>query len=370
MKKVETVTFHLANNYGAVLQAYALQKVISQKYNTEILNYDNKFISNNYKAFKQASKNPIKTVYHFAKDICNYNKEIKRIRLFDNFRNNYLKMSNHFTNDENPQYPTADVYIVGSDQVWNPFLTNGVDNVYLLDKLENTKKISYAASSGDIKYIDENKEEFFTKFNAFDYVSVREEKLKNYLIKNGRKNVDVVLDPTLLLTKEMWEEFAGKERIEKDKYVFVYSVNNANKLFIKFVNKFAKEKGLKIVFFDKNDIKNCYKYSKKSYYSTGPVEFVNLLFYADYVITTSFHGTALSCILNKNFFAVLSTFPDRLDTLLEILNLKDRIIYNMCDYEKALSNVIDWRKVNNLLKIARDKSLAWLNNSIECDKNE
>jgi hypothetical protein len=370
MKKVETVTFHLANNYGAVLQAYALQKIISQRYDTEILNYDNKFISNNYKVFKPFSKNPIKTLYHLFKDICDYKKESVKSRLFDNFRNDYLEMSNYFEKKDNPIFPKAAAYIVGSDQVWNPFLTGGVDRIYLLDEIKDTRKISYAASSGNLKYIDNKKDEFFSKYNNFDRVSVREEKLKKYLEKNSEKKVDVVVDPTLLMSKEMWKDFAGAERIEKEKYIFVYSVNNSNELFVKFVNKFAKENNLKIVYFDKRDIMNKFKGRKKSYYETGPKEFVNLLYYSEYVITTSFHGTALSCILNKKFYVVLSTFPDRLDTILETLDLKSRVVNDMNDYDKILADKIDWKKSNKLLEKARIKSLKWLFDSIECDKNE
>lgn len=370
MKKIEIVTFHLANNYGAVLQAYALQSILDKKYNAEILNYDNKFISNNYKVFKSVNVNPIKTIYHFANDIINYKKESTKVKLFNEFRKNKFKLSPYFDNYNNAIIPIADVYIVGSDQVWNPFLTNGIDKVYLLNCISGSKKISYAASSGNLEYIKNNKEEFFDKLKSFDFISVREEKLKRYIIENGVEPVDVVLDPTLLLTKNMWINFLDKERIEKEKYIFVYSVNNSNKLFINFVNKFANEKKIKIVYFDKHDLNNNYKCDKKSYYSTGPKEFVNLLYYSDYVITTSFHGTALACIFNKNFYVVLSTFQDRLTTILNTLKLNNRIITNMSEYECAINDNIDWQKVNLLLDIARNKSLNWLYNSIESGKNE
>lgn len=370
MKTVKTVTFHLANNYGALLQAYALQKVLQKKYNTEILNYDNTFISNNYKVFKPISKNPIKTIYHLFKDIYNYNKETKKVAAFDKFRKKLI-LSDYFSDKDKIVLPGADAYIVGSDQVWNPFLTNGVDSVYTLKNIKNSKKISYAASSGILKYIEQNSSEFLKNIQQFDFISVREKNLKEYLDKNIKdKEIKVVLDPTLLLNKNDWIKLCGDKRIENEKYIFVYSVNNANNLFYEFVNKLANDKNLKIVYFDKRDLKNNFKYKKKSYYSTGPSEFLNLLYNAEYVVTTSFHGTALSCLLNKKFFVILSTFPDRLTTLLNNLSLESQIVNKLDDYNNMINYQIEWIEVNKKLAREKESSLEWLFNSIERDLNE
>ena len=367
-KNIAIITWHTYNNYGGILQTFALRKklVLLGYENVDIINYPP-----HSRYFPMSERIKPKNAYEFLlKKKYNqiWGKSVKE--KFDNFRNDYLEMSDYFEKKDNPIFPQAAAYIVGSDQVWNPFLTGGVDRIYLLDEIKDTKKISYAASSGNLKYIDNKKDEFFSKYNNFDRVSVREEKLKKYLEKNSEKKVDVVVDPTLLMSKEMWRNFAGAERIEKEKYIFVYSVNNSNELFVNFVNKFAKEKNLKIIYFDKRDIMNKFKVRKKSYYETGPKEFVNLLYYSEYVITTSFHGTALSCVLNKKFYVVLSTFPDRLDTILETLDLKSRVVNDMKDYDKILADKIDWEKSNKLLEKARNKSLKWLFDSIECDKNE
>lgn len=370
MKKVKTVTFHLANNYGALLQAFALQQILQKKYDAEILNYDNTFISDNYRVFKPINKNPIKTIYHLFKDIINYNQEKKRVLAFDNFRKK-LYLSDYFSDKDEKKLPEVDAYIVGSDQVWNPFLTNGVDSIYTLKDVKKSKKISYAASSGNLKYIEQYKTEFLKNIQQFDAISVREKNLKEYLSKNLKgKTVSTVLDPTLLLSKNEWINLCKDKKIEKEKYIFVYSVNNANSLFYDFVNKLADDKNLKIVFFDKRDLKNHFKHKKKSYYSAGPSEFLNLLYNAEYVITTSFHGTALSCLLNKEFFVILSTFPDRLTTLLNALDLNSRIISNINDYNSVLQQRIQWENINQKLEQERRFSIKWLFNSIESDQDE
>ena len=214
MKKVKTVTFHLANNYGALLQAFALQQILQKKYDAEILNYDNTFISDNYRVFKPINKNPIKTIYHLFKDIINYNQEKKRVLAFDNFRKK-LYLSDYFSDKDEKKLPEADAYIVGSDQVWNPFLTNGVDSIYTLKDVKKSKKISYAASSGNLKYIEQYKTEFLKNIQQFDAISVREKNLKEYLSKNLKgKTVETVLDPTLLLSKNEWINLCKDKKIE------------------------------------------------------------------------------------------------------------------------------------------------------------
>ena len=122
--------------------------------------------------------------------------------------------------------------------------------------------------------------------------------------------------------------------------------------------------------FGKHDLRGKYECKKKSYYSAGPAEWLNLLFNAEYVVTTSFHGVALSSLLNKEMFVVLSTLPDRLTTLLNTLELNNRIINDKNKIDNLLNKKTEWDKVNKLIEQERKKSLNWLLNAIESDKNE
>ena len=367
MKKIITVTFHRANNYGAVLQAYALQKFLSKKYETEILDYDNKDISDVYRVFKKPSGSIKQTIRRFKKDILNYNKNSKRSKNFAEFRKKLMLTKKYSRIDDiKENCPAADVYITGSDQIWNHSITGGLDDIYFLNFGDSkSKRIAYGASCGTVDIVKKKEKEFIEKIENIDFLSTRENSFNEYIEDIAKRDVRVVVDPALLLTKKEWEELDITNRIIDEKYIFVYSVGNANEALYNMTNKLAQRTGYKIIYFDRDDSENNYKCEKVSGYKYGPVEFLNLLYNSEYVVTTSFHGLALSTIFNKNFFISLSTYPDRLLTLLELLDLKDRIITNNEKINDVINSDIDWNKVNEKIKQERQKSIDWLINSIE-----
>jgi len=371
--RIITVTFHLADNYGALLQAYALQKLLlSKKINTMILNYDNKNISGSYSLLKSDSKKPIKAIKNFLYNILFLSVNIKKKNNFNKFRKN-LQLTELFSDKKKVEniYKENDVFIVGSDQVWNPNWTGGVDEIYTLCfGNKKIKRLSYAASSGNVINVEKNINVFKERLNNFAFISVRENSLKEYLEKILNRPVEIALDPTMLLEKKDWIKIAGNKRIEKEKYIFTYEAGNPNQQYYDAVNKLAYLTGLKIVYFGKHDLRGKYECKKKSYYSAGPAEWLNLLFNAEYVVTTSFHGVALSSLLNKEMFVVLSTLPDRLTTLLNTLELNNRIINDKNKIDNLLNKKTEWDKVNKLIEQERKKSLNWLLNAIESDKNE
>lgn len=365
MKKVYTVTFHSANNYGAMLQAYALQKFLDSNYDTKILNYNNSYIASGYRVFRLPSKNLKKSVINFMKDVYNFPKEYPRCKKFNKFREK-LKFTNVINNKiEVENILDCDALVVGSDQVWNPVLTGGVDLVYFLDiDKPEVKKISYAASCGSIDILNKYSSDFSKYLSSFDHISVREKSLKESLIKDFKINAELVIDPTLLLTKKDWVSLIDKPILE-EKYIFAYSVGNANDKFYESLKFLSNKTGYKVVYFDKRDKKGLIVGNKKSFYSAGPVEFLNLLYNSEYVVTTSFHGVALSSILNKKMFICLSTYPDRLITLIDKLNISDFIVNDSCSLEKIFDLDINWEVVNTNLDIERNFSANWLISSIE-----
>ena len=362
MKKVYTITFQNADNYGAVLQAYALQKAISKKYKTEILNYDNKSISNSYKLFKR--KNTLKDqIIQTAKDLINFRTEFSRKKRFNAFRK-HLNLSQPITNNSfcaSDHYKDS-IYITGSDQVWNEDLTGGIDDLYFLNPVPKEQSISYAASVGSLDTI-KHENDFIKSMKQIKHLSVRERPLKEYLDKKlSSANIKVVLDPTLLLSKKDWESFAGDKRIIKEKYVFVYC-GEEPKHFYDIVNDIAKKEHLTIVYSWRRDKNHVFLSRKRSYANLGPKEFANLIRYAECVVTSSFHGTALSVIFNKRLYAVLNRSSNRLTTLLKQLSLDECIITNYEDYTNYKSP--DWDKANTLLKSKSEDSMNWLYDAIE-----
>ena len=366
MKRVYTVTFHTADNYGAVLQAYALQQILLKKYDTKILNYDCQPISSEYKLFKKSRGNFIKCGVQLLKDIVNIKKNYVRIKNFDKFRNNMLFTDKYSTKEQIiNNYPRADVYITGSDQIWNPVLTDGLDDVFMLNFGHNDfKKIAYAASAGSNETLKKCEDELISNIKSIDYISAREENLSNLLTDKLGKNIPMVLDPSLLLSKNEWLSIVPSNKIFSEKYIFVYCGREPD-YFYDIVNELAEETGYLVVYSGRRDREHYYHCRKKSYYEFGPAEFVSMIANAEYVVTASFHGTAFSIIFNKKLYAVLNKYSDRLRTLLDKLKLNDCIVENLDDFKRKRNRKIDWEVVNNILKNERDKSINWLYKSID-----
>lgn len=350
-----------------MLQAYALQKVLGKNYETQIIDYYASDVFDDYKLIKPFNKSFKK----FIVSIFRYPFYIRRYKNFENFRKK-LKLTKYYSDIDilKKDFPIADAYIVGSDQVWNPKITGGLDDAYFLNfGTSKIKRISYAASSGVGEMPAHLENEFKERLEKFSAISVREKKLKDYIEKVSNFKVSLVLDPVLLLTKSDWETEKNARKIIKQKFILVYSVDNSNELFYEVVNELASQTGYLIVFFDRVDKSKKIRYPKKSCYNCGPSEFITLLNDAEYVVTTSFHALAMSIIFNKNFFAILSTYPDRLVTLIETLDLQNRIVTDFEGVRDLINKDIDWKKTNEILEKMRENSLTWLYKSIEDKKN-
>lgn len=366
MKRIYTVTFHDANNYGAVIQAYALQKILSKKYDTKILDYKCSEISKSYKLFRKSNNGIKENLISFAKSILNLKKDYLRNKHFSSFKEKLMLSDTFYTSEDvKNNYPSADAYITGSDQVWNPTMTGGLDPVYTLDfGTGDFKKISYAASAGNNNSFADCQNVLIKCVKNFDKVSVRELPLKEFITSNITKDVELVLDPSLLIHREEWEDLCKQEKKLKNKYILVYCGDEPD-YFYDIVNELARKTGYLIIHFGRRDIKNKFKYKKKSFYECGPEMFVSLIKNAEYVVTASFHGTALATIFNKKMFIVLNKYSDRLKTLLDSVELSDRILYGFDDFERVFKNETNWNRTNDLLEKERQKSINWLINSIE-----
>ena len=189
------------------------------------------------------------------------------------------------------------MFVAGSDQIWNYNLTDS-DFYYFLDfPKKHLKKVSYAGSFGLSAIDEKHKEKIDTLLNDFDYLSVRENQASKIIKELSGKDVPVVCDPTLLLTKEDWENIATKKE-KKSGYIFVYTVFNSDRIW-EYAEELSKKTGLpvKTISYSKLHKRNaCYDYT------AGPDDWVSYMLNADYVITNSFHGVAFSVNFNKNFF--------------------------------------------------------------------
>lgn len=361
MKKIGIITYHCADNLGAVLQVYALQQKIKKLgLKSEIIDF-----------------RPLTLLYPFGlrrlKDVKTIGllrtiksiivlmikRKIKqRKALFKRFRDNYLVVSKqiYFSSEElNSNPPQYDYYITGSDQVWNPDFFIRMGNSYFLDfAYPNSIKISYAASI--TKKMDDSFNDMFKKnIDRFDFISIRESEHVDFLKKLTTKPITVALDPTLLLDKEDYSILIGENKIN-EKYILVYDLEYNEEL-VKLANKISEEKGYKVVSF--SDHKN-FKNGIKTFRYEGPSEFINYLDNAEFVLSTSFHGVAFSVIFKKIFYTIPhKTRGTRMVDLLNSIGLEDRIVYNFDDLE-SIKYEIDYSKSYELLNKRRKESSNFL----------
>lgn len=347
-KKIGIVTFHNANNYGAVLQNYALQKAICKSgYLPETIDFRTEIIENSYKLWPQMDKgiSMKKKVTGAIWRVFNLNKTYKRIRKFNLFRKNYLNLSDAIYQGTIDKYDFSsyEVIISGSDQVWNKDIIKYSFPIYTLG-FYNGYKAAYAASAGT-EQLDDCILDNVKKYN---YVTVRESSLQNFL---DEKNISssIVCDPVFLLDKIEWSRLCGNNNFKK-KYIFVYYLGGEREI-VRIAMYLSQITGYRIVhpgkFFPKN------RKLRSHLYEHGPIEFVNDIAHSEMTIVSSFHGVVFSLIFEKDFYAVLGEKRNRrLIDLLERLGLQDRVI---TDYEDFLSRKksikkIDYDKVNNKIE--------------------
>lgn len=365
--KIATITFHRAHNYGAVLQAYALQNyLILSGYDTEILDYSlneiqyqynliyTSYHPKKYRRLLSCIKNIIKLPLKIGK--------LKRYNKFNNFINKKLILSKKIRSYKklNSFSNKYDVIIVGSDQVWNPEVTKGINPYFFLDFGSSDKiRISYAASIGKSELTKEEKKDIRKKIKKFNSVSVRENDAAKILSESFDRSIAVVIDPTLLLTRKDYKKI--EEKVENlENYILVYTTEMSQKI-IDFAKKLSKYNNLKIVSLNRVNEKEW------EYFEASPGEFLTLIKNAKYVITNSFHGTCFSIIYEKDFIVIPHTTRGvRITELLDKSNLSDRIIKSNIDASlKIIYHKIDYKIVNESLKSHINFSKKFLNNSLK-----
>lgn len=365
--KIGILTFHNAHNYGAALQAYALKKYLIKKgFEVECINYINKNIEEGY-LFKR--KNNIKiggfrTTKKWIKrqiEISIGKKEYEcRWKKFDSFIYNYLTRKDKFYNKKDESLNKYDIIICGSDQIWNNNLTNGFDDLYFANIKTKAKKIAYAASIGKAKFNKEEEKKFLKLIKNFNYISVRELNLKEYIEKNSQLKVNVVVDPTLLLEKEDYEPIFLKNRIEKEKYLLQYTMFE-DKNIDEIAHAIAKENGLNIK--EIRYSKNILKKGTGQLLDVGVEEFLSYINNAEYVVTNSYHGTIFSLLFNKNFYAVKNKGGNvRIENLLDLLNLEKRYIEKKEETDNQ--SFIDYDNVERKLIELKKESKSFLDRAI------
>lgn len=354
-KTIGIVSFY-KDNYGAFLQAYSLQqKLKSLGFNAEMIDYDDFYDNailgiplNLFKRDKRAFLKRLIVEIIFYKAHSARRKVFKK-SVMEHISESLTKYNRQAQLFKNP--PVYDIYLSGSDQVLNPQLQPQSFDSRLLKFTKGTK-ITYAASAGDIGFIEGNTD-IIHELRSFKGVSVREDSLRDYLYENGINAIRHI-DPTLLLTKEDWEHVCKKPFEISEPYIFYYRVLPQKELEI-VAEKLSEELQMPIF---TGDGRATFKNQINRARTLSPMEWVGALMNADYVVTNSFHGSAFSINFQKKAYIKL---PPHGGARIEDLVNKTGT-HRLYDYTPIKNHEVKsiYSHADDYLSIERSRSLEYL----------
>lgn len=383
-KKVGILTFLNRPNHGAVLQAYALQKKVRDLgYDCDILDllafdHPSAAMPELYKALPSAknARSIRNRINHKMVEILNSIGEVlnsKNVRIkkerFEKFKQAYIAVSGQKYASVDDFYRNKmpyDIFITGSDQVWNPQAWRSSPEPYFLTfASKDTKKISYAPSFGVSDIPDEMKNNYKKWLANIDYLSVREEQGAEIIRQISGRSAEVVLDPTLLFDSEEWNKVSVDPQFKKP-YILLYVLIHSP-----FITKLAyylsRKTGYSIISIVRGNMREGLECKVKHLFDVGPSEFLGLFKNASFVLTSSFHGTAFSINYNKPFYSVLRKGVlnnNRVINILDKLNLKSRLISIGDDFPEEGKMSIDFSEAQVALEKERKRSLSFLANAL------
>ncbi|WP_203258694.1 polysaccharide pyruvyl transferase family protein [Hyunsoonleella ulvae] len=364
--KIKTITCHEVYNYGASLQEYALLKYLEELgHESKTIRYKPPYLSDHFKLWKVSNgffdKNIILRLIYLVLKFPSRVYNLKRKRAFDKFSKEHINSGSklyHSNEELKNDVPEADVYICGSDQIWNSFFQNGKDPAFYLDFVPANKlKISYAASFA-IDELEEDIKPFVKeKVSKIDFVSVRESSGVRILNNLDINDAIQVLDPVFLLSKEFWINTFNLEKSDLNyKYILIYDFDQNDeikRLALRLKNQYS----YKII-----TINEKVNYADKNFFLEGPIKFLSLIRHAEFVIANSFHAVAFSIIFKRKF--VIFNRSDKINTrmrdLLALLKVPHLLISKESDFDADLN----YSYASDELEKQIEKSKNFLSKSI------
>lgn len=349
--KVITVTTQKADNYGAVLQAYALQQTLFK------LGYDNEILDCSDNEKHSVSFNLLirRMALNFQNTIF-YSRYKKMSGRFSGFRNSLLKQTAPYNSIEEVQKnpPDADIYLTGSDQVFA--LGNQLVPIRFLDFGDSDKvRASYAASKGLFEKDEKSIEYLRRMLSRFNCISSREEQGTKYIENTLGFDCETHIDPVFLLDRDQWNKITPEARIKKP-YILCFRMLRHD-AFQPLVDKLKKETGWQVVSIQPRTDKKLK--ADKYLFDVTPQEFVQLIRDADAVVTTSFHATAFSVIFNKKFYSLIDYKPERAIALCTMFGLENRLVRKN-DTQFAGLEDINYSTFETVINEKRNDSFSYL----------
>ena len=362
MKTVGIITMHCVVNHGSALQTWATQEIIRRLgYAVKIINY--RYPNEIHPRHKKGLKRILQFFLHLVQGF----PQVRKRKLYEKFWKENFDLTKPYPHKrtimDNP--PRFDIYVAGSDQIWNPQHTNG-DGTYFLDFVpKGKKKISYASSFSCSSLSSEYEKEVSCWLQSFDAISVRE--------KNGVKIIDrflpgkavVTLDPTLLMTQKDYQPLIEKSAFRCDEpFILVYCLKymyNPYPYATQFIEEAARQTGLKVICVDFTALQRIHARSVYNFQDgLGPSEFLWLFANASMVITTSFHGTAFALNFGKSVYSIVKDEKfgdDRMKSILELCGVPERIVpmgTENVHFDTTINRVKVQERLNELRKSSMD----------------
>lgn len=354
--RIFIITIHSIHNFGSIFQALALQEYFKEHgQSVEIIDYR--------PDYNLVGKRKLRTLIGKMLNIKSYT--LKK-RKFDDFIKEQMVLTKRCCNHDQLKSLFSSiedaVFVVGGDQLWNPFHYCGNDRAFRLSFVNaKCRKVSYGTSLGKGTFTKEEIFPLITDIADFKYVSVRESSSVDLLKEHGLQNVTHVCDPVMLLPVAFYNKFIG-DRIIKEKYIFVYLADKSE-LISRFLNYLKEKYGYKIV-----HVCGFRKKFESDYYVTdeGPKDVLNLLVNAEIVVSASFHATLFSVLFHKNFFSLLPGVEtnNRIIDLLNTLHLQSKIIKDETDFSK-LTIPIDYKEIDVYKENYIEKSKKYIEQILE-----
>lgn len=368
-KRVGIITFHAAYNYGSMLQAYALQQTISHMgISCEIINFRSQRQKDMYRldfakgsVYERTKRFLIQLPYVFAL--------LNKQRLFEDFVQGELMLSRkeYSTLEElqNADF-SYDYYISGSDQIWNDICID-FDWAYFLSFVKSGYKIAYAPSMGPIpeKFRKENTKQLEVLLSNYNAISAREPRTAQYIESITGKNIPSLIDPTLLLPIEIWENLAAKRPLIEGKYIFLYSPWYNEKLYQQAAN-LSEQYQMKVVVSQAIPYFSAVMKWKnfKVYSAVGPKEFLNLCKNAKMICCNSFHAVVFAVLFKVPFVALNGMKDSRVGNLLSLIGMEDNETTAILNSRTSQERFIN---AHQAIAIERKKAVMWLKGHLGCN---
>lgn len=355
--KAGIVTFQRADNYGSLLQCYALYKsIMAMGVEAEVVDYRNPYIERAYVGLPNFQKNFIEWGKKAVKRYLNYDHVMKKHQAYEELIKEIKYSRGYKKREILKDGLDYDVIFAGSDQIWNPVMTNGFDKVYFLNFPGNFVKCSYAASLGNSNSGEYKKEKFLKLIKDFDFISMRERSACETIYNCTKIKTDVCVDPTLLVDRSEWEKLAAKSDLDiKKDYIVLYYLDG-NKELHKIAEYLSEKYSCEIICCNKNPVsgKNITWLG-----DLGPVDFLALIRGAKAVVASSFHASVFSVIFDKQLYATLHPVTgERTRSLSEICGFSSRLYDDFEDFKQKFNenDVIsyDYKNLENTVRSSKN----------------